>query len=328
MDYKTFTERDILERIDEYTLYCHYLGYEVIIGGRYRVPNALRFSNNMPPDVHTSFGVFERRKGGLAPHEFLWKDQAGGYTGDIFELVRRMNGYSTKYEAMQHILSEFGLGGKFKGTVKFFTPIDKKYQSKISIEVTSKPWNTRELLYWDRYHIDKSILDTYFTTVIQMYWLTEEQKKPIMCRGMGFAYRIFDKYQLYFPYAERDKKFRNDWNELCVPGHAQLQFNSDTCIITKAMKDVMCMRSFGYEVVAPRGENILLPDEFITFLKRHYRRILVLFDNDMKHKGDEYEFDKIYVPKIMDTDKDPSDFCDNHGEKETRKMLKSIIHVT
>lgn len=328
MDYKTFTELDILERVDEYSLYCHYLGYEIDIGGSYPVPDTLRFFNKMGPDRHKSFGVFERRTGGNLPHELLWKDQAGGFTGDIFELVRRVFGYGTRYEAMQRILADFGIGDT--PTSQSILPannIPKRYATPIEIQIKSKPWTTRDLLYYDRYNIDQNILDRYNTTVLHYYWMTAAQRKPFLCRGMGFAYRIFNKYQLYFPYAiSKDEKFRNDWDELCVPGFAQLQHNSDLCIITKAYKDVMCLRSFGYEAVAPRSENILLPEECIGFLKRKYKKILVLFDNDGKHKGDEYEFNKIFVPKLIETDKDPSDFCDNHGEIEARKMLKSIIY--
>jgi hypothetical protein len=109
-----------------------------------------------------------------------------------------------------------------------------------------------------------------------------------------------------------------------VPGFLQLQYNAPLLIITKSMKDVMVLRSLGYEAISPRGENIMLPPECIEYMKRKYRKILVLFDNDGKHKGDEYEFDKVFVPKLWPNDKDVSDFCYNHGAYETSDMLRSI----
>lgn len=326
MDYKTFTELEILERVDEYTLYCHYLGYEVEIGGSYPVPDSIRATNKMAIDEHNSFGVFVRKYGGEMPHDLLWKDQGAGFTGDIFELVRRMFNYSIRYEAMQRILSDFGLGADPSPHPLLLSPIPKKYAVPIEISVVSKPWTMRERLYWDRYNVTPKISEAYHTTVLNHYWMTATQKRPIKAKGMGFAYRIFNKYQLYFPYAPREDKFRNDWDELCVPGFEQLQGDQSLLIITKAMKDVKCLRSFGIESIAPRGENILLPEACLKSIDKRYKRILILFDNDMKHKGNEYKYDKIYVPKILDTDKDPSDYCDNHGEHETRKMLKSIIY--
>lgn len=87
----------------------------------------------------------------------------------------------------------------------------------------------------------------------------------------------------------------------------------------------MHLNSFGYEAIAPRGENIMLPEECIQLVKERYEKVLVLFDNDMKHKGDEYPFEKIYIPQVLPTDKDPTDFCRNHGIQETAEMLSQII---
>jgi hypothetical protein len=327
MDYLLFNETDILERVDEYTLYCHYLGYEVVIGAKYPCPDGIRISNGKPLDNNPSFGVFERKKGGNMPHEFLWKDQSYGYVGDIFDLVQRCNTLPTRREAIQLIAAEFGFGGEFKGR-KAIPNRTRKYLDHIKISIKSKPWTTRDLLFWDRGNISQKILTGYYTYVLQCYWMTEGQVVPEVPKSMSFAYRIFDRYQLYFPYIkDREYRFRTDWTEACVPGWHQLSKGDlDLCIITKSMKDVMCLRSFGYEAIACRSENILLPKECIAALKKKAKRILVLFDNDGKHKGDEYEFDKIYVPRLIDTDKDPFDYCDNHGEFECKKMLKSIIY--
>ena len=327
MDYLLFTETDILERVDEYTLYCHYLKYPVIIGAKYPCPDAIRINNNKPVDKNPSFGVFERKKGGNLPHELLWKDSAVGHTGDIFALVQQLFSLSTKTEAIQRIAAEFGFGGTFtESPVPPYEIREKKYLEPIDISIKSRPFDTRDLLYWDRYNITKKILKEYYVSAFNTYWLAETQKTPSFAKGLAYAYWVLERYQLYFPYADKKNKFRNDFTELCVLGFAQLQRNSDTCIITKSCKDVMCLRSFGYESVAPRSEHVMLPDACIAFLKRHYKRILVLFDNDGKHNGHKYEFDKIFVPKIFDTDKDTSDYCDNHGEKNTSLMLKSIIY--
>lgn len=328
MDYLLFNETDILERVDEYTLYCHYLGYNVIIGAKYPCPDAIRINNGKSTDLNPSFGVFERKTGGNLPHEFLWKDSAVGHTGDIFALVARLYNYNTKMEAIQRIASEFGFGATYNYIVNLHmdNTIERKYLEPIEIHIKSRPFDTRDLLYWDRYNITKKILTQYEVKAFSAYWLTEDQKTPSFPKGLGYAYWILGKYQLYQPYADKARKFRNDFTPLCVPGFAQLKYNSDLCIITKSMKDVMCLRSFGYEAISPRSENIMLPDECIKLLKRKYKKILVLFDNDGKHNGHKYEFDKIFVPKIMDRDKDVSDYCDNHGESNTNRMLKSIIY--
>lgn len=329
MDYLQFTEIDILERVDEYSLYCHYLGYHLVLGSRYPVPNGLRQSNGLLADSDPSFSVFEKLKRGNIPTEFLWKDHGGkGYSGDIFELVKRMNGYTDRFQAIQRIASEFGFGAPWIEPVKSLIALEKKKKEDVDISVVSKIWTMRELLYWDRGNISQKLLMFYDVAVVKGYFTTAGQRRPYIPKSMMFAYYVMGKYQLYSPYAvDKHFKFINDWHELCVPGFTQLQKNSDTVIITKSLKDVAVLRSFGYEAISVRSENVLLPIECIAFLKRHYKRILILFDNDGKHRGHDYEFPKIFVPQVYDTDKDPFDYCDNHGEKETSLMLKSIIYA-
>jgi len=317
-----FAERDILERVDEYALYCHYLGQEIIIGGKIHSP--IRPASLRDDDP--SFCIYERTKGD-GPHEFLWKDQATGKCGDIFDLLKLLPAHSfqTRRQAMDKILHDFGL---LNGELHFPEPVkmERVYAEPTQIEVSSRPFVKRDFNYWGQFNITESILNRYNTTSVRHYWLTEDQKTPSYPKGLGYAYRIWDKYQLYFPYAyQKRQKFRSSLTDICVPGFLQLERRGDLCIITKSFKDVMCLRSFGYEAIAPRGESILLPPECITWATNHYKHVLVLFDNDMKHKGDAYPFPKIYVPHTMPTDKDTSDFCKNHGPHDCAEMLRQII---
>ena len=54
MTLSSVTEQLILERVDEYSLYCYYMGYEPIIGKKYHSP--LRKGDDDP-----SFVIFERK---------------------------------------------------------------------------------------------------------------------------------------------------------------------------------------------------------------------------------------------------------------------------
>jgi hypothetical protein len=321
MDYLLFTSEEILERVDEYTLYCSYLGYEPLIGAKYISP--LRSGmDSSKTDTDPSFGIFER-KYGKGTHQFLWKDQGLGIHGDVFDLVQRTCKLCTRREALLQVLVDTG---HVPGTAS--RPVidirEKRFMGCANIQISVKPYDTRCLNYWERIHVAPSLLEEYYTRQLRMYWLYEDQQWPRYPKGLGFSYQIYDKYQLYFPWEEKKRKFRTDWTDVCVPGFLQLKYNSPLLIITKSMKDVIVLRSFGYEAIAPRGENILLPKECIQYMKKHYERILVLFDNDGKHKGDEYEFPKIFVPKVWDNDKDVSDFCSNHGAGDTSDMLRQI----
>lgn len=322
MDYLLWSEEEILERVDEYTLYCSYLDYEPLIGAKYLSPVRSSMGSSKL-DTDPSFGIYER-KYGKGVHEFMWKDQGLGKHGDIFDLVQNLCKLCTRRQAMQQVLVDAGIIPGEKSHV-ILDPREKKFMGFANISIASQPFSSRDLAYWSRINVDEALLTRYNVKSIKAYWLYEEQAYPRYPKGLGFAYQIWDKYQLYFPWQKKRAKFRTDWIESCVPGFLQLEYSSPLLVITKSYKDVVCLRSFGYEAIAPRGENILLPEECIRYMKTRYERILILFDNDGKHKGDEYEFRKVFVPKIMDTDKDVTDFCTNHGAKATAEMLRQIV---
>jgi hypothetical protein len=320
MDYLLWSEEEIIERVDEYSLYCSYLDYEPLIGAKYISP--IRSSTGGSPDTDPSFGIFER-KYGKGPHEFMWKDQGKGLHGDIFDLVKCICNLHTRRDAMLQVLIDSGMveGPRSRPIIDIQ---EKRYQGYATVSTATQEFTHKDLSFWGRINVDKGLLGTYNVRSVRAYWLYEDQKYPRYPRGLGFEYKIWDKRQLYFPWAPKKMKFRTDWTEACVPGFLQLQYNSPLLVITKSMKDVICLRSFGYEAISPRGENILLPPECLAYMKRRYQRILILFDNDMKHKGEEYEFPKIYVPQEVPGDKDTSDFCTNHGAQATAEMLRQI----
>ena len=309
-----YDETDILERVDEYSLYCLYLEYQPLIGGKSRSP--IR-----PDDSDPSFGVYVK-KYGQGVNEFMWKDQSIGVHGDIFDLVGRLYSLNRR-SAMHRVCFDTKLGGREIG-VPTITHYEPKYLDDIDIRVNSRAFSYKDFAYWRKYNVNAALLRKYNIAAIEAYWLTKKQSYPNFPKGLGFSYRIWDKYQLYFPFEEKKRKFRNDWTPLCVPGFQQLTFKKPLCIITKAMKDVTCLASFGYETVAPRGENILLPEECIDFLAKKYQRVVTLFDNDGKHKGNEYPFEELHVP-IESGQKDPTDYCASYGPEKTQEMLSVLL---
>ncbi len=330
MEELLYSANDILERVDEYTLYCYYLGYGPIIGARYESP-VRKFIVESGMDADPSFGLFVPTRvyknigGGVYPNEFLWRDMGLGIGGDIFELVRRLYKLVSRRDAFVQVMLDTGmLPGE--RTIPVIDVKESKFVGYSNISIVSRAMTHMELKYWKAGNITPPLLDRYFTTSVRAYWLYDDQQYPRFAPKIAFAYRIWDKYQLYFPHEPKRWKFRTNWTYTCVPGYLQLEYNQPLLIITKSMKDVMVLRSFGYEAISPRGENIMLPVECIEAMKRKYQRILVLFDNDMKHKGDEYEFEKVYVPLLLPGDKDVYGFCINHGPSETVQMLNQIFH--
>jgi len=312
-----YGEEGVLERVDEFTLYCHYLGFEPQHGAMYTSP--LREDDDKP-----SFGVYTSRF--RKDVEYMWKDAGRGLHGDIFDLVKSLYGLDNRRQALLKIKQDFGLapGSIVTSKVRLYVP---KPKVNFKIRIKSRAFHSRDLDYWKQFNVDLPLLHAYNVTAIGMYWMLADQESPGFPRTPGYAYRIWDRYKLYFPFERREFKFRNDFDERHLEGFCQLQHNSNLLIITKALKDVMTLRSVGYEAVSARGESTMVPPEFMELFKQRYAHILVLMDNDGKHKGLEYTrqygIPFVQVPPELGH-KDISDFCKGEGAEATDQLLKTL----
>jgi hypothetical protein len=317
------TEIDILEAVDEYSLFCFYLEFEPVVGNVYNSP--IRLGDDVP-----SFGIYERKK---SPHlystEFMWKDAALPYPnfGDIFDLLCQLfSEVATRTDALMKIAADFQLINPVIITErKKLILYEPTFKMPSDISIKSKPFLRRDLDYWKQYNVGPEALAEYNTTSVEVYWLAKDSKPffPKQCYG----YRIHNKYQLYQPFVEKRKKFVNNWDELCVPGWAQLK-GYDTLIITKAYKDVISLstlqKELKFDVIAPRGENILLPNAAIIAASKRFKNIFTLMDNDGKTSADKYTFRKETIP-ISSGQKDPTDFMKAYGVEEIKTLLKTFI---
>src|SRR5665213_954240 len=93
----------ILERVDEYTLYCHYLGFQPLLRTRYK--SSIRTGNS---DDSPSFSIFTAK---FPDREYAWIDSGGRRnSGGIFDLSMLLHGHPTNREAWQKVDVDTKLG--------------------------------------------------------------------------------------------------------------------------------------------------------------------------------------------------------------------------
>jgi hypothetical protein len=333
LEFFSMDEDQILERVDEYTLYCFYLkdiiGEEPIIRKGYNSP--VRVPGETYDDA-PSFGLYYTTT--IAGREFLWIDQARNRKGDIFKLVQLLYGLDNRREALRQVCSDFGLGAKVEAREKI-TLYEKKERLTGDIRVASRVFKSHELdWWWTKFHVNRDQLEFFNTTAPKYYWINELQHNPFIPKDMTFAFRILDRYQIYRPYPpERRFKFRNDFTDNCIPGASQLRFRTDTLLITKAIKDTSCLDSFKeFDILAGRGENVMIPDKFMRYLQTKFKYIITFMDNDGKnHTAPKYQEQygamSLVVPQDIQKSKDPAGYCENYGYKQLYEYTKYGLEV-
>lgn len=331
LDDLILSEQSILERVDEYALYCFYLKFQPEIGR----PIISPIRRPGDPDTQGSFVIFYPTR--VRTHfEFLWSDNGTGQKGNVFQMISLMFGGITIPSVYQMIDADFGLGFGDGATIKHerIDPgIRPKAYRPCEIKVRSRSFTPEDISYWAQYGIAPTILNRYNITSVDLYWSGRHQSHPrvIAKHKLCYAYRIWSKYKIYQPYADKDNKFRNDYTPIHIEGYPQLRYESDTLIITKALKDVaMFDANFGqlgpegFETVAGRGENMPIPGQALRHFERKYKRIIVWLDNDGKESGLKYYPDYEHVRNPQGLPKDPSDFYHTYGKDSMGKLINQL----
>lgn len=318
------TEKSILDAVDEYTLYCFYTGIDdLILGKTYPAP----YRNDPIP----SFSVFKTNLSlGV---EYWWKDHGKDEKGNIFKLIQKIEQLDTREQVFQKISDDFGLDFNLvelqpREKIKYFA---EPKQSIIKIRVTEIPLSEAGIKYWKQFDISKELLNQYNASQIKWYWSYNEQQAPYVVPDPTFSYRIGEYYQIYSPYAEKSKKFRNDLPENYFFGYMQLPQTGDKLIIDKSCKDVIFCKRIGYDAICARSETTMLPEKRMWELKDRFKEIYIMLDSDEAGRRstqkylDKYDFLK---PRFLTNGglKDKTDTCIAYSVEYTKQLVDKLLN--
>ena len=260
--------------------------------------------------------------------QYKFKDFSTGKSGNKVDLVKSI--FNLDFPtSMQRIVRDYNT------YVRSSEYIEQKFQpqSKWEIDfINTRKWTTEDKDYWLSFRIGKTMLDNYNVKPIEYYNLIKEEAGEIKKLRIAskYMYGYFDKnkevYKIYQPHSKNHKFHKV---KPYLQGFDQLQFNQPYLVICSSLKDAMCLKSMGYnlEVLAPDSENTMIKPHIIEHLKKKYKKVITLFDNDEagKHAVDMYA--KTYnidgfVPTIC---KDISDAMVEHGFDKVHAMLRPLL---
>lgn len=262
-----------------------------------------------------SFYIFQGSDGKYKWKDFGYKEGITG--GNGVKLVMELFGLS--YEsAKQKISSDLsgltafiGLPNKISGT---------RLKKELNIKIKIKSFTREDLQYWDQFGISEKLLNKYEVFSISHYWFDDDLFN-VSPKKLCFAYHFNGKFKIYMPYSEY--KWFNNCSNSTIQGYNQLE-ESNILVITKALKDVMTLRSFSIQAIAPQCEVILFESHIIKGLNSRFSKIYTLFDNDStglslaKEYKDKYSIDILQIPKPI---KDVSDYYKENGREKTNELL-------
>lgn len=318
------TKELILSRFSEEQLMEYYLHIPVKKG---------LFRSPLRRDKQPTCSFYRNKSGTL-----IFKDFATGQHLNVFDVVQSI--FKCDYfESLRIIANDFGIirdNALHKNPGKInLNPIKIKDKEISKIQIEVQEFTDSELKWWGRYGISKDILKRFNVYSCKHVFLNDQlfaesqQHCPIF-GYYGKKYQGLELWRCYFP-KRTSFRFITNWPSKKIQGYDQLPKKGKLLVITKSMKDSMCLYSCGITACAPNSENLFIPDKVLEDLKNRFENIVVLYDNDRpglynmaKIRKEHPELTYIFIPKKYGS-KDISDFYKDHGRKETLNLIKTFI---
>lgn len=311
------TKEFLLLRNNEETYMTYYLGVPV---------TKKLFKSPLRIDNHTTCSYFRGKSGTL-----YFKDFATGQCLDFVNVV--MTKYNCNYfEALDIIAKDFG----YKSGDKKQIPIVKAQPrfegtKQTFIQVEIKDFAEAELKWWNTFGITKDILKRFNVYSCKSVFLNGSlhsqslQHMPIYGYYFGKKENI-EQWRLYFP-RKTNFRFIGNVSSKIVQGYKQLPKKGKLLVITKSLKDVMAMYSYGITACAPNSETIFMTDKMLEDLKQRFERIVVMYDNDKPGISAMRKLKKLYpeltyffIPRRYKC-KDFSDLRAMYGKDKTKELI-------
>ena len=318
------TKELILSRFSEEQLMEYYLHLPVKKG---------LFRSPLRRDKQPTCSFYRNKSGTL-----IFKDFATGQHLNIFDVVQSI--FRCDYfESLRIIANDFGIVRdntlhKNPGKINL-NPIKIKDKEISKIQIEVQEFTDGELKWWGKYGISKDILKRFNVYSCKHVFLNDQlfaesqQHCPIF-GYYGKKYQGLELWRCYFP-KRTSFRFITNWPSKKIQGYDQLPKKGKLLVITKSMKDSMCLYSCGITACAPNSENLFISDKVLEDLKSRFRNIVVLYDNDRpglynmaKIRREHPELTYVFIPKRYGS-KDISDFYKDHGRKETLNLIKTFI---
>lgn len=319
MQKELITDTLILSRTTEYDIYAYYIGHRFIIGSKFNSP--------LRRDANPSFGIFVSKK----TNSLLFKDQSTGEVGNCFKFVQLKEHLPDFKSTLNRIYEDLNLNNL--RTTEYGIKVRDTYKaSTTKIEIKRKYYTNSDDLYWNKYSIDRSILKHFNVYPIQHAWINDKllswkysETEPM------YAYQIYNKFKIYRPLSKTSEKWLSNCTINDVQGFEQLPLKGDLLLITKSLKDVMCLYKLGYNAISANSENTLIPQKIITNIKSRFNKIIVFYDNDEAGiKGSDnmcntYDLKSISIDISLEV-KDVSDYIKKYNLSKASKLIKKLIY--
>lgn len=309
--------KDLLDKLTDYDIYSYYVG-QFKIGKLFNSP--LRSDDKNP-----SFAIFKGMNGGL-----FFKDHGSGEGGNAIKFVKLYKNIDTKDELERELLRIVRKMNPNSGNAirTYSYSVDS---GPTDIGIVRQPFTDVDKRYWKQFHISIDTLRKFQVFSIKYFLCNRVVRGTYKETSPMYAYKVDDKFKIYRPLASNYTKWRTNLTNRNVQGLSELPVEGgNLLIITKSLKDVMCLYEMGFNAIAASSETTFIPDDILDSLRHKWKNVIMLYDRDKtgmlesRKYSKQYKLDALFVHKRFKA-KDVSDAVKDNSYNEVKQWLTKTL---
>ena len=316
----SFTLDDVLRVTSEAQIVSYYLGIQ-------KVPCII--NSPLRQDKHPSFGLYSPNGTEINYIDFSTRD-----SGTIFTLLKNM--WNLDYpEVFKRICQDFS---KFnsKATVIKSSTCDVTSQgssSNIDMKCKVREWKDYDLEYWASYGITLPWLKYANVYPISHKIIVKDGKEFVFgADKYAYAYVEFKEgkttLKIYQPFNKRGFKWANKHDRSVISLWTKVPKTGDKIVVCSSLKDALCLwANTSIPAIAIQGEGYGISDTAINELKRRYKEVYILLDNDEAglRDGEKLSASTGFINLVLPNINGAKDVSDLYKSLENKKRFKDII---
>ena len=316
----SFTLDDVLRVTSEAQIVSYYLGI-------LKVPCII--NSPLRQDRHPSFGLYSPNGTEINYIDFSTRD-----SGTIFTLLKNM--WNLDYpEVFKRICQDFS---KFnsKATVIKSSKCDVTSQgssSNIDMKCKVREWKDYDLEYWASYGITLPWLKYANVYPISHKIIVKDGKEFVFgADKYAYAYVEFKEgkttLKIYQPFNKRGFKWANKHDRSVISLWTKVPKTGDKIVVCSSLKDALCLwANTSIPAIAIQGEGYGISNTAINELKRRYKEVYILLDNDEAglRDGEKLSASTGFINLVLPNINGAKDVSDLYKSLENKKRFKNII---
>ena len=223
-----------------------------------------------------------------------------------------------------------------KTALKILT--SKEIVTKTKLQVVTRPWRDYDLEYWKSYGVEKKWLkyaEIYPISYEIIVKQTDTKESKYIFPTDKYAYCFVERKEgnlqlkIYQPYSQH--KWCSKMDRSVIGMWTKIPEEGDKVVICSSLKDALCLScQMHIPALCLQGEGYSMSDTAIKELKRRYKKVYILFDNDKaglvdgENLANKTGFINLVLPQF-EGGKDLSDLYKLHGRNIFINTVSSLF---